>query len=421
MSCFVLIGLNHNTASVSIREKASFTPEQVVNDLPLLNERESISECAILSTCNRTEIIICSLNKQIGEQEAIDFLSEKAEVEKDILMKHLYIHKGNEVVRHLFRVTPGLESMVLGEPQIAGQVKDAFEKAIEAGTARRVLTSLYRHILQTLKAVRSETEISKSAVSVSYVAVELARKVFGKLEGKTALLVGAGEMCELAATHLKERGVTKVNVVNRTLSKAVELAERFDGEGYSFDKLMDVMVSADIVVSSTGATEPVILKDKVKEMMKLRKHKTLLMVDIAVPRDIEEGTGDISDVFLFDLDDLHKVIDSNKKKRAEEAEKAFALVDKRVLEFENWCRVQDLNPIIVSLRKQADEIRLTELERSKKKLKDCSDEVSKELDRMSYAIVNKLLHQPITELKNSIKEDNENKMLHIFKSIFNLD
>jgi len=421
MSCFVLIGLNHNTASVSIREKTSFTPEEIQEQLIKLKERECIEECLILSTCNRTEILICSLRKEVGEREAIGFLCEKAAVEKEDLIKHLYIHKGNEVVRHLFRVAPGLESMVLGEPQIAGQVKDAFENAIEAGTAQRVLTSLYRHVLQTVKAVRSETEISKSAVSVSYVAVELARKVFGKLEGKTALLVGAGEMCELAATHLKERGVEKVNVVNRTLSKAEELASKYNGKGYSLDRLFESMEDVDIVISSTGATEPVILLENVKTIMKNRKHRTLLMLDIAVPRDIEEGIGDISDVFLFDLDDLHKVIDSNKKKRAVEAEKAYKIVDNRVVEFENWCRVQDLNPIIVSLRKQADEIRLTELERSKKKLKDCPDEVLKELDRLTYAIVNKLLHQPITELKNSIKEDKENKMLHIFKSIFNLD
>jgi len=421
MSCFVLIGLNHKTASVAIREKASFTPEEVSLSLPKLKEKDCIEECLILSTCNRTEIIICSLNKPVGEQSVIDFLCEKAETDKETLMKHLYILRENEVVRHLFRVAPGLESMVLGEPQIAGQVKDAFEKAIEAGTANRVLTSLYRHTLQTVKAVRNETEISKSAVSVSYVAVELARKIFGKLEGKQALLVGAGEMCELAATHLKERGIDKVNVVNRTLSKAQELAKKYGGEGFPFDKLFDAMVDADIVISSTGATEPVILKEQVKEVMKHRKHKTLLMLDIAVPRDIEEGIGELSDVFLFDLDDLHKVIDSNKKKRALEAEKASKLVDKRVLEFENWCRVQDLNPIIVSLRKQADNIRLAELERAKKKLKNYPDEVIKELDRMSYAIVNKLLHQPITELKNSIKEDKENKMLHIFKSIFNLD
>jgi glutamyl-tRNA reductase len=421
MSCFVLIGLNHKTASVSIREKASFTPEEVSLSLPKLKEKDCIEECLILSTCNRTEVIVCSLNKEIGEQSVIDFLCEKSETEKETLMKHLYILKGNEVVRHLFRVAPGLESMVLGEPQIAGQVKDAFEKAIEAGTANRVLTSLYRHTLQTVKAVRNETEISKSAVSVSYVAVELARKVFGKLEGKQALLVGAGEMCELAATHLKERGVDKVNVVNRTLSKAQELAKKYGGEGFPFDKLFLAMADADIVISSTGATQPVILKSQVVDVMKHRKHKTLLMLDIAVPRDIEEGIGDLSDVFLFDLDDLHKVIDSNKKKRAMEAEKASKLVDKRVVEFENWCRVQDLNPIIVSLRKQADSIRLAELERSKKKLKNYPDEVIKELDRMSYAIVNKLLHQPITELKNSVKEDKENKVLHIFKSIFNLD
>ncbi len=416
------VGLNHKSAPVEVREKLSFTMEDIEKEAPALLSKPYIDEVVILSTCNRTEIYFYSENPESGSVIVKQYLSQRAEISQEELDNYLYFYQEFDAVEHLFRVASGLESMVLGEPQIAGQVKDAFEKAIDIGTAKRVFVNLYRHTLQTVKIVRNETEISKNAVSVPFAAVELVKKIYGKLKGKRALLVGAGEMCELAALHLKENGVDAIDVVNRTFEKAKVLAERYGGNPYPFDSLYSAIEKTDIVLSSTGAKEPVILADRMKEIMKKRNYKSLIMIDIAVPRDIEEKTGDISDIYLFDIDDLEKVVEANKKKREKEAIVAGEIVKERVSEYLKWCKLQDLNPIIASLRQRAEEIRKSELEKSMKKLSAYPEEVRKELDRLSYSIVNKLLHQPITEFKKAAKEEKlENKMIHFFKSLFNID
>lgn len=416
------VGLNHKSAPVEIREKLSFTMADIEQEAPLLLSKPYIDEVVILSTCNRTEIYFYSENPESGSVIVKQYLSQRAEISQEELDRFLYFYREFEAVEHLFRVASGLESMVLGEPQIAGQVKDAFEKAIDIGTAKRVFVNLYRHTLQTVKIVRNETEISKNAVSVPFAAVELVKKIYGRLKGKRALLVGAGEMCELAALHLKENGVEAIDVVNRTFEKAKLLAERYGGNPYPFDSLYSAIEKTDIVLSSTGAKEPVILADRMKDIMKKRNYKTLIMIDIAVPRDIEEKTGDISDIYLFDIDDLEKVVEANKKKREKEAIVAGEIVKERVSEYLKWCKLQDLNPIIASLRQRAEEIRKSELEKSMKKLSAYPEEVRKELDRLSYSIVNKLLHQPITEFKKAAREEKlENRMIHFFKSLFNID
>ncbi len=418
----VLVGLNHETAPVTLRERVSFDSETLGEVLPGLEELPFMDEVTVLSTCNRTEILGTALHTEQAMMGLTEFLAGKAGMELLDIQPHLYTFSGLAVAEHLFRVASGLESMVLGEPQIAGQVKDAFDRSIEMGTARTGLMNLYRHTLQTVKQVRNDTDISKSAVSVSYVAVELARKVFKELDKRRALLVGAGEMCELAATHLRERGVQCVDVVNRTLSKAASLASRFDGDPFPLDRLDEALLHTDIVLSSTGAKEPVITRDMVRQLMKKRKSGPLLLIDIAVPRDIEPECGDLDGVFLFDIDDLQKVIAANMEKRKKEAERAGELIRKRVKEYDKWCRMQEVNPVIVDLRQKMEQVRRDELEKSLKKLKDESEEVRQELDRLSYAIINKILHQPITELKRAAREEDlEHGLMHFFKSIFKLE
>lgn len=418
----VLAGLNHETAPVNLRERVSYNLDELGEVLPVIQEQPFMDEVALLSTCNRTEIIGSTINVEKGLTGIVSHLAETAQMDPVEIQPHVYTFSGLGVAEHLFRVASGLESMVLGEPQIAGQVKDAFDRAIEVGTARGLLMNLYRHTLQTVKQVRNDTEIAKSAVSVSYVAVELSRKVFEDLSHRRALLIGAGEMCELAATHLRERGVQAVDVVNRTVSKAEELAGRFGGNPYSLDQLTEALGHADIVLSSTGATEPVIREDMIRPLMKQRKSRPLLMVDIAVPRDIEPAVGDLSGVFLFDIDDMQKVIQANLEKRKKEAEKAGDLIKRRVKEYDKWCRMQDVNPVIVDLRQQAEQIRRRELEKSLKRMKQYPEEVHQELDRLSYGIINKMLHQPITELKRVAREEDlEHRMMAFFKSMFKLD
>lgn len=418
----VLVGLNHETAPVTLRERVSFDSTALTDLLPKLEELPYIDEAAVLSTCNRTEIMGTAIQNEPALTGLTEFLAETAGMDVLDIQQHLYTFSGLGVVEHLFRVAAGLESMVLGEPQIAGQVKEAFDLSIELGTARTSLMNLYRHTLQTVKQVRNDTDISKSAVSVSYVAVELARKVFQELNERRALLVGAGEMCELAATHLKERGVECVDVVNRTLSKAEALAERFGGDPYPLDRLQEALLSADIVLSSTGAKDPVITEELIRPLMKKRRSGPLLLIDIAVPRDIDPACGELDSVFLFDIDDLQKVIAANMEKRRREAERAGELIRKRVKDYDKWCRMQEVNPVIVGLRQKAEQIRRDELEKSLKKLKDEPEEVRQELDRLSYAIINKMLHQPITELKRAAREEDlEHGLMHFFKSIFKLE
>ncbi|NOY23484.1 MAG: glutamyl-tRNA reductase [Acidobacteria bacterium] len=418
----VLVGLNHETAPVQLREQVGLNPEEVDGILHELIKEEVFRELVILSTCNRTELLAMAASDDAGEARLVSFLADRAGVPVLEIREYVYEFWGLKAVEHIFRVASGLESMVLGEPQITGQVKDAFDRAISAGTAGNRLSSIYRHTIQAVKLVRTQTEIARNAVSVSYVAVELARKVFGELKGKRALLVGAGEMCELAATHLKERGVDAVDVINRTFEKAKQLAERFNGVPYPLDDMRTALTSADIVVSSTGSQEPVIGKTDIEAVLKKRRSASLLLIDIAVPRDIEQGVGDFPGVFLFDIDDLQKVIEANKEKRKKEAEKAAGLISRRVREYEKWRRMQDVNPVIVELRRNVEVMRKEELEKSLKHLHGCSEEVRKELDRLSYSIMNKMLHQPITELKRAAREENlEGGLVSFFRSIFKLD
>ena len=418
----VLVGLNHETAPVELREQVGINGEELDGVLHGLMGRAELRELVVLSTCNRTELIAFAGDDDEGESTLVSFLAERAGVPVPEIREHIYQFWGLKAVEHIFRVASGLESMVLGEPQITGQVKTAFDRAIAAGTAGTRLSSVYRHTIQTVKLVRTQTEIARSAVSVSYVAVELARKVFGELKGKRALLVGAGEMCELAATHLKERGVEAVDVANRTVEKAKELAGRFGGQPYPLGELRTALASADIVVSSTGSQEAVMRKEDVKAALQTRKSASLLLIDIAVPRDIEPEIGELPGVFLFDIDDLQKVIQANKEKRKQEAEKASQIIARRVREYEKWRRMQDVNPVIVELRRSVEAMRKEELEKSLKHLPGCSEEVKKELDRLSYSIMNKMLHQPITELKRAAREETlEGGLVSFFRSIFKLN
>lgn len=421
MNVLLLIGVNHKNADVALRERVSFNREQTRAVLAEVIRFPFVDESVLLSTCNRTEFLLRVSNAPYAESRILQFLAQKAEMDQSVIAASVYKKTNYEAVAHIFKVAGGLESMVLGEPQIAGQVKDAFDLAVEEGTAGSCLVDLYNYTQQTAKRVRSETEISKNAVSVSYAAVELARKVFDTLSGKRALLIGAGEMCRLAAGHFHDHGVMAVDVVNRTLAKAQELARRFAGQGLPFDDLCPAMENADIVLASTGATEPVVLASSVREIMKKRGHRPLFFIDIGVPRNIDEKVGEIADVYLFNIDDLKQVVEANRKKRGEEAIRALAIVEEQVAEYRKCCQLRGVNPLITGLRSRAEAIRRAEMERAHKKLKDYPEEVHRELERMSAALMNKVLHQPISGFKREVGESNSaNKIVAFFKSIFNL-
>lgn len=421
MLSLLILGLNHETADITVREGLSFTKEHLYDGLKSISALSSVNEVVILSTCNRTELIVSPVEHDSAKKELLNFLAHKANMKEKKLLPYLYQKENNEAVEHIFKVACGLNSMILGESQIVQQVKHAFEFAITEGKSNKELLNLYRATQNTVKKVRTHTKIAQSAVSVSHSAIELAKKVFGSLEGKKALLVGAGETCELAAKHFQDNGIASIDVTNRTLENAKKLAEKFHGKAFAFSSMYEAMESVDIVLTSTGSQEPVILTTKIRELMKRRENRALFFIDIAVPRDIENSVGSISDVYLFDIDDLQKIVEVNKEKRKKEAIKALEIVQKQVDKYQKGYRIEGVKPVILDLRKYGEEIRKIELEKSMKKLRDCPQEVKDEIERLSSAIVNKFLHHPIRELKNMAVQSPQKNWLYFFKSIFKLE
>lgn len=394
----ITLGLNHKTAPIDIRERLTFGPDIIVAALRSLTERPGIDEAVILSTCNRTELY-CA-HSRVGRQEICAWLGEFHGLEPETISPFLYSHQDQECVRHLLKVASGLDSMVLGEPQILGQVKQAFQTANDASTSGKFLGRLFQHTFSVAKQVRTDTAIGHSPVSVAFAAVSLARQIFSELSRQTALLIGAGETIELAARHLHQHGVGRIIVANRTLEKAHQLAGQFDGYAIGLTEIHNHLAEADIVISSTASPLPVVGKGTVESALKKRKHQPIFMVDIAVPRDIESEVSELNDVYLYTVDDLQEVIQENLRSRQEAAEQAMEIVDLHVDEFMGWLRSLDAVGMIQDYRRQAEQMRDDVLQRALKQIQ-AGKSPEESLKFLAHTLTNKLLHTPSTQIRQA--------------------
>ncbi|MDY6824994.1 MAG: glutamyl-tRNA reductase [Thermodesulfobacteriota bacterium] len=419
----LLVGVNHETAPVEIREKLSFSPDEVPEALESLIIEAPVNEVMLFSTCNRVEVLFTTKTPGPAVAAIKQFICDFKTISGDAFENCLYRYNGDEAVRHIFRVASGLDSMMVGEPQIFGQVKEAYRQAVNKKTAGVILNRLIHRTFFVAKRVRSETGIGASAVSVSYAAIELGRKIFGDLAGRRVLLVGAGEMAELAVEHLVSHRVGEVYVANRTFERAVALAERFNGKAVSFKEIGDTLQFADIVISSTGAPEVVITKQQVKAVMRSRRNSPVFFIDIAVPRDIDAAVNRIENAYVYDIDDLKSVVDENLKQRRREAVKAERIVDQATLKFRTWYDSLDVVPTVVALREKMNVIADAELERTLRAMPDLADRERQALYTMADAMVNKIMHDPTLFLKKMAgKPDTEkNRYLDVIRRLFNLE
>ncbi len=416
----VVLGLSHKTAPVEIREKLTFPQAEQGEALKELLNSDFISEAVIVSTCNRTEVYFVCTSEEKGKEEAIKFISSNRKLPPKSFQSYLYSFSDRAAVYHLLRVVSSLDSMVVGEAQILGQIKKAYEVALESGATRAIFNRLFRQALEVGKLVRTETSIGESAVSISYAAVQLAKNVFEDLSGRRAMIIGAGEMGELTVVHLLDCGIKSIYVVNRTFKRAVELARKFGGQPFSFEQLYDCLAEADIVISSTGATGFVVTEGKVAEVMKKRKNRPLFFIDIAVPRDVEPAVGGLYNVFLYDIDDLEQVVESNKKEREKEAQKAESIIEGEVEEFFDWLSTLEVVPLLSSFRRQIEEIKNIELETFLNKMPHLSEKEQEAIRIMAHRLVNKFLHNPTLKLKKAINEKDGYNYIEALRFLFDL-
>ncbi len=416
----IVVGLSHKTAAVEIREKVAFAPTQMEKPLRALVELPDITEAVIVSTCNRVELYATTNDIAGGMARLKRFLADYHGLSLETLEQHLYAHHGEAAIRHVFRVASSLDSMVVGEPQILGQIKTAYGYAAEFKSSGIILNRFLHKAFSVAKRVRTETRIASSAVSVAFAAVELAKKIFGDLSDKTVMLIGAGEMCELAAKHFLNSGVRGVMVTNRTFERAVKLAEEFDGKAVNFEELFEHLHKADIILSSTGAPHFIIGPKDVEEVIRRRRNKPMFFIDIAVPRDIDPKVNDVANVYLYTVDDLNGIVQSNLEQRSKEAEKAEAIVDQEIGQFFKWLSSLEVTPTIVALRSKFDEIRRAELEKTLAGWKDLSPDGQKRLEALTNAMMNKLLHPPTTLLKKAGQGGRTGLYVDALRQLFDL-
>jgi len=416
----VIIGLSHKTAPVEIREKLAFAPTAMERPLRQMLELPTITEGLIVSTCNRVELCAVTKEPDAAIAELRRFLAEYHEVSPEEINENLFDYQGEEAIRHLFRVSSSLDSMVLGEPQILGQIKTAYGYAAEFKTAGLILNRFLHKAFSVAKRVRTETAIASNAVSVSFAAVELARKIFDRIDNKGVMIIGAGEMCELAARHFVANGISKVLVTNRTFERAEKLAAEFNGKAVPFDSFVDHLAEVDIIMTSTGAPNFILGKRQMEEVLKRRKNRPMFLIDIAVPRDIDPKVNDISNTYLYDVDDLQGVVQANLKERQKEAGKAEAIVEQEIGQFHLWLGNLEVKPTVIALRRKLDEIRQQELEKTFGNLKDLTGKQRKSIEAMAGAIINKILHKPTAILKNSQNDMSGEDYVDAIRTLFDL-
>ena len=418
----VAAGLNHTTAPIEIREGLAISNGDLSHALASLKGLSAVEETMVLSTCNRVELYGAATNIDAALDALRQFLVRRnPAIAPEQLTRHLYFLSDDEAVRHLFRVASSLDSMVMGEPQILGQFKDAVEAAVAGGCTGVVLNKVMKKAISVAKRVRTETPVGEQAVSVSYAAVELARKLFQNLADHSVMLVGAGEMGKLAGRHLVNHGVTAVMVTTRNHQRAIDFARQFKGQPVLFERFKDEMVHADIVICSTGALHPIIARQDVIDVIHTRKNRPLCIIDIAVPRDVDDAVRDIDNVYLFNIDDLQQIVAVNIEERQKAARTAEDIVKEEVVTMMGWMRTLETVPTIVALKKRAEEIRQGELDKVLSRLPDLSGPEREIVEGLASSIVNKLLHRPLVTLKEEATNANGTMYVDATRRLFSLD
>ncbi|MBI3610974.1 MAG: glutamyl-tRNA reductase [Nitrospirae bacterium] len=418
----IVVGLNHRTAPIEIREKLSISEAQLREALIRLKAYSGINEGLILSTCNRVEICAVVQQIQTGFQQIKEFFEDHPTgLSSEELIASLYLYSSHDAIRHIFRVASSLDSMVVGEPQILGQLKEAFDLAMRQKATGIILNKVFRKAISVAKRVRTETKIAENAVSISFAAVELAKKIFGHLEGKEAMLVGAGEMAELAVRHLLDNGVKNVMITTRNFDHAIDLAKRFHGMPIRLEEFPRYLAEADILICSTGASHYVITEYHVEKAIQQRKNRPIFLIDISVPRNIDPKVNRIDNVFLYDIDDLQSIVEANLKERQKEALKAEEIVSEELGAMERWFKSLEVVPTITALRAKAEEIRRSELNKCMSKLGALTPEAREAVEGLVAAVVNKLLHSPLVVLKDEAHSSNGAMYVEAVRRLFNLD
>ena len=397
----ILVGVNHKTAPVEIRERLALSDEACAEGLRRLVDGEVVREGLIVSTCNRVEILSATTTEQMESSAGrlTQFLDAAGQLPTGFLHKHLYSHTNEEAIRHLFRVASSLDSMVVGEPQILGQVRHAYAIGVEAGTVGRTLNRLVHHTFRVAKRVRNETGIAANAVSISYMAVELGKKIFDSLKGSTVLLVGAGEMAELSAKHLVNAGASRMLIANRTEETARRLGDEFGATTVAFDQLEQALSEADVVICSTGAPDYVLTAEQARKGLERRRNRPTCFIDISVPRNIDPAVGKLPNVFLFDIDDLESVITSNIREREREAERAELIVQSEVMQFQQSLRLMDVGPTIGAMRDKMHEVARAEMARQRKRLGDLTKDQETAIESLLMSTVNKISHPILNQMR----------------------
>jgi len=414
----IAFGINHKTAPVDIREKVAFAPEKMEQALHECLGNGDVSEAAIVSTCNRTELYT-NINEDNDVSSLLDWFCQYHKLNKADVEPYIYLHSNNEAVQHILRVASGLDSLVLGEPQILGQIKDAYNTASHAGTIGRQLNRLFQHTFSVAKQVRTDTAIGANPVSVAFAAVSLSKRIFADLSKHTALLIGAGETTELVAQHLANQGVHKMIVANRTVERAQTLANKFEAEAIALSDMPERLVEADIIIASTASQLPILGKGAVERALKQRKHRPMFMVDIAVPRDIEPEVGELDDVYLYTVDDLHEVIEEGRQSREEAAVQAEEIVINQVEHFMGWLRSLKGVDTIRAFREQAEAKRDEQLATAQKQLAAGKDP-EQVMNDLARTLTNKLIHEPSAQL-NQAAHSGRKEMLETARELFKLE
>jgi len=415
----MVIGVNHKVAPVEIREKLAHTGD-CENPVIALQKLPGCRECCFLGTCNRVEIICATDSSEEFAKTVRQVLFARSKLSDEEAHRYSYTHVGREAIRHLFQVASSLDSMIVGEPQILGQLKKAYRQAVDHKTVGIILNRLINKSFSVAKRVRTETNIGGNSVSISFAAVQLAKKIFGDLAHKKVMLVGAGEMAELAVEHLLKQGIEEIVVANRTLAKAVDLARRFGGSAVSLEELVPQLEMVDILISSTGATDLVLLKNQVKPIMRKRMNSPLFLIDIAVPRDLDSKLNDLDNVYLYDIDNLTDVVEVNKSERQKEADSAGRIVEEEALNFQDWLEDLAVKPTIVGLRDKVEAIKQAELEKTLGHLPGLTPKQIKAVEVMASSITNKILHHPTLFLKSDSGQNDQQARINLIREMFNL-
>lgn len=416
----LLLGVSHRTAPVDLRERLDFSSRDVGAAVEALATRSSAAESLVLSTCNRSEIYVASTDPRRSQDEVAAFLSEYHQLPRDVFQPHLFTHRDMAAARHLFRVAAGLDSLVVGEPQVLGQVKDAFQAASERHCTGPLLSKTFHWAFGVGKRVRTETALGEGAVSVSFAAVALARKIFGKLEGRRVLVVGAGEISALTAQHLRSQGVAEIAIASRTAAHAEALATQVGGRTVPWPAMQGAMGEADIVLTATGSQRPIISRADVEAVTGRRRAEPLFIIDIAVPRDVDPAVSDIEQVFLYNVDDLQGIVQENLARRTAEIARAEAIVAEEVTRFTVWQRSRRAIPTVVALRQRFDDIRRAEMQRLEPRLSGLPAEARARLDEVTRLIVEKLLLEPTEQLKALPDEETQAAYTEAVNRLFRL-